>query len=48
MPMASERWFVRTMLRLGPDAEVVEPAGAAAPVGEAAAMMLARYRSSRS
>ena len=32
LPVASERWFVRTMLRLGPDAEVVEPAGAGAPV----------------
>jgi proteasome accessory factor C len=45
LPVASERWFVRTMLRLGPDAEVVEPAGAGAPVAAAAAEILARYRS---
>jgi proteasome accessory factor C len=45
MPMASERWFVRTMLRLGPDAEIVDPVGADAPVRAAAAAILARYRS---
>lgn len=44
MPVASERWFVRTMLRLGPDAEVLEPAGADARVRAEAAAMLARYR----
>jgi proteasome accessory factor C len=45
IPLASERWFVRTMLRLGPDAEVLDPPGGDAPVRAAAAEMLARYRS---
>lgn len=45
LPVASERWFVRTMLRLGPDAEVVEPDGAGDSVAAAAAEILARYRS---
>jgi proteasome accessory factor C len=45
MPMASERWFVRTMLRLGPDAEIVDPVDGAAPVSAAASKILARYRS---
>ena len=45
MPMASERWFVRTMLRLGPDAEIVDPVGTGEPVRAAAAAILARYRS---
>ncbi len=46
LPLASERWFVRTMLRLGPDAQVIDPPGGDAPVRDAAAAMLARYRSS--
>jgi predicted DNA-binding transcriptional regulator YafY len=25
VPVASEQWLVRTMMRLGPDAELVEP-----------------------
>jgi len=45
MPLASERWFVRTMLRLGPAAEVVESPLVGDPVGDAAAAVLARYRS---
>jgi len=44
MPLASERWFVRTMLRLGPDAEIVESPLPGDPVGDAAARVLARYR----
>lgn len=44
-PVVSDRWFVRTMLRLGPDAEVVDPRGAGDAVREAAAAVAARYRS---
>ncbi len=45
LPVASLRWFVRTMLRLGPGAEIVEPAELADAVREAAGRVLARYRS---
>lgn len=45
LPVASERWFVRTMLRLGPDADVIDPPGAGASVAAAAREILARYRS---
>lgn len=47
LPVASRRWFVRTMLRLGADAEIVEPAVATAAnddVRAAARRVLARYR----
>jgi proteasome accessory factor C len=45
LPVASQRWFVRTMLRLGPNAEVLEPAGVVDEIGAAAARVLERYRS---
>jgi proteasome accessory factor C len=46
LPVASEQWLVRTMLRLGPEAELVEPADLQAVVAEAAERVLARYRRS--
>jgi len=45
LPVASQRWFVRTMLRLGPNAEVVSPTMLADDVRAAAARVLDRYRS---
>ena len=45
VPVASERWLARTLLRLGPDAELVEPAEWRDLGREAAARTLARYRS---
>ena len=45
LPVASRRWFVRTMLRLGPGATIVEPSELADAVREAATDVLARYRS---
>lgn len=45
-PVASDTWFVRTMLRLGPDVEIVEPAGHADRVRAVADELLARYRRS--
>jgi proteasome accessory factor C len=45
LPVASRRWFVRTMLRLGSGAQIVEPAELADAVRQAAADVLARYRS---
>jgi len=45
LPVASQRWFVRTMLRLGPNAEVIEPTELAADVRATAERVLARYRS---
>ncbi len=41
LPVASERWLARLLVRLGPNAELVEPDGA--PARELAAAMLARY-----
>lgn len=46
LPVASEQWLVRTMLRLGPEAELVEPAELRDVVGDAADRVLARYRRS--
>jgi proteasome accessory factor C len=46
LPVASEQWLVRTMLRLGPEAELVEPADLREVVAEAAGRVLARYRRS--
>jgi proteasome accessory factor C len=46
LPVASEQWLVRTMLRLGPEAELVEPAELREVVGQAAERVLARYRRS--
>ena len=44
LPVASQRWLSRLLVRLGPDARVVEPRIAAAEAGDLAAAMLARYR----
>ena len=46
LPVASEAWLVRTMLRLGPDAEIVEPVSQRDLARRAAARLLARYRRS--
>ena len=46
LPVASEQWLVRTMLRLGPEAELVEPADLRDVVADAASRVLARYRRS--
>jgi proteasome accessory factor C len=46
LPVASEQWLVRTMLRLGPEAELVEPTDLRAVVAAAAGRVLARYRRS--
>lgn len=46
LPVASEPWFARTMVRLGPHAEVVEPAAWASSARDAATLVLARYRRS--
>ena len=46
LPVASEQWLVRTLLRLGPDAELVDPAEWRALVAAAAERVLARYRRS--
>ena len=45
LPVASERWLVRTLLRLGPSAEVIGAAAARDAVGAAARRVLERYRS---
>lgn len=46
LPVASEAWLVRTLLRLGPDAEIVEPSAYREVASDAAARVLARYRRS--
>jgi proteasome accessory factor C len=46
LPVASEHWLARTLVRLGPDAELVEPAEWRALGREAARRVLARYRRS--
>jgi proteasome accessory factor C len=46
LPMASESWLVRTMLRLGPEAELVDAGEWRAEVAAAAERILARYRRS--
>lgn len=43
LPVASTRWLSRLLLRLGPRAEVVEPASAAQDAAELAGAVLARY-----
>lgn len=48
LPVASEQWLARALVRLGPDAEVLDPA-AWRPLGrQAARRVLARYRAARS
>ena len=42
--VAGDAWLDRLLLRLGPDAEVVEPVGDRTRAPEAAARILARYR----
>jgi proteasome accessory factor C len=44
VPVASEQWLVRTLVRLGPDAELVEPTAWRDTVADAAQRVLARYR----
>jgi proteasome accessory factor C len=44
LPVASDAWLVRTLLGLGPDAEVVEPVSDRELVRAAAAGVLGRYR----
>lgn len=46
LPVASESWLVRTLLRLGPDAEVLEPATYRDLARRAASELLGRYRRS--
>lgn len=46
MPVASEQWLVRTLLRLGPDAEIVEPSEWRSLAAATAGSVLARYRRS--
>jgi proteasome accessory factor C len=46
LPVASEHWLARTLVRLGPDAEVIEPAEWRDLGREAAARIVARYRRS--
>jgi len=46
LPVASEQWLVRTLLRLGPEATLLEPAEWRASVSQAADRVLARYRRS--
>ncbi|MFP5486846.1 MAG: helix-turn-helix transcriptional regulator [Acidimicrobiia bacterium] len=46
LPVASDTWLVRTLLRLGPDAEVVEPTELRELARRAAGDLLARYRRS--
>lgn len=43
IPVASEQWLVRTLIRLGSDAQLVEPADAMTPVIGVARRMLDRY-----
>jgi proteasome accessory factor C len=46
-PVASERWLERLLLRLGPEAEVVEPRAWRSLGRDAAARLLARYATGR-
>ncbi len=46
LPVASEQWLVRTLLRLGPEAELVEPSEWRDLIAAAATRVLARYRRS--
>ena len=46
LPVASTAWLVRTLVRLGTDAEVVEPDAYRALAAEAAGRIVARYRRS--
>jgi proteasome accessory factor C len=46
LPVASEQWLVRTLLRLGPEAELLDPAEWRELVVAAADRVLARYRRS--
>lgn len=46
MPVVSEHWFVRLLVRLGPHVDVVEPVELAERANEAASTVLERYRRS--
>lgn len=43
LPIASDRWFDRLLVRLGPDATVIEPHGAEAGAADLARRILANY-----
>lgn len=43
LPVANDRWLARLLIRLGPDAIVVSPEGAAAEAAALASTVLARY-----
>jgi proteasome accessory factor C len=45
LPIVSDQWFTRTLIRLGPDAEVVDAPEWDDRVAAAAGRLLARYRS---
>jgi proteasome accessory factor C len=44
LPIGSDRWLQRLLIRLGPDVKVVAPARASDAAAELAARILARYR----
>ena len=44
LPVANDRWLHRLLIRLGPNAVLLEPAGAAAEAASLAREMLERYR----
>ncbi len=46
LPVASESWLIRTMLRLGPDAELIDAGEWSSAAPDAARRILARYRRS--
>ena len=46
LAVTSDRWLARLLLRLGPDAEVLDPPEASGIVRDAATRILARYRRS--
>jgi predicted DNA-binding transcriptional regulator YafY len=43
LPVASQRWLHRLLIRLGPNAVLVEPSSAADEAVELARQLLARY-----
>ena len=43
LPIASDRWLARLLIRLGPHARLLEPEGGASGAAELAGKMLANY-----
>lgn len=43
LPVSSERWLAKLLLRLGPDARVIDPPGGDAPAADMARRILAAY-----